>query len=78
MVNVLFYIQIREMHKTKGYKKRRTNMFVYRIGFNGNDETEVDAESVSEAIEIARVIAMESGYEEFLIEYIDFYGEVKD
>lgn len=53
-------------------------MFVYRIGFNGNDETEVDAESVSEAIEIARVIAMESGYEEFLIEYIDFYGEVKD
>lgn len=53
-------------------------MFVYRIGFNGNDETEVDAMSVEEAIEIAKVIAMESGYEEFLIEYIDFYGEVKD
>ena len=42
---------------------------VYRVGFNGNDETEVDAESADEALELAKIIAKESGLH-FALDYI--------
>lgn len=50
---------------------------VYRVGFNGNDETEVDAANEDEAIELAKIVAAESGLG-FNLDYVEFYGPVKD
>ena len=52
-------------------------LIVYRIGFNGNDETEVDALNVNEAVELARTIAVENDLE-FEIDYIETCGYVND
>lgn len=43
---------------------------VYRVGFNGNDETEVDAVDEIEAIELAKTIAKESGAN-FSLDYVE-------
>ena len=43
---------------------------IYRVGFNGNDETEVDAKDENEAIELARAIAKENGLD-FILDYIE-------
>lgn len=48
-------------------------LIVYRIGFNGNDETEVDAKDEKEAIELAKAIAEESGLD-FNLDYIEPCG----
>ena len=48
-------------------------LIVYRIGFNGNDETEVDAKDEHEAVKLARTIAKESGLE-FNLDYIEPCG----
>lgn len=46
---------------------------VYRVGFNGNDETEVNAKDEYEAIKLAKAIAKESGLE-FNLDYIEPCG----
>lgn len=48
-------------------------MIIYRVGFNENDETEVDAMCEDEAVEIAKSIAEESGLE-FHLDYVECYG----
>lgn len=48
-------------------------LMVYRVGFNGNDETEVDAACEDEAIELAKMIAKESG-QKFELDYVDLVG----
>lgn len=50
---------------------------VYRIGFNGNDETEVDAIDEKEALELAMTIAMENGLG-FNLDYIEPCGYSKE
>lgn len=50
---------------------------VYRVGFNGNDETEVDAMCEDEAIELAMVVASESGVG-FELDYVESCGYVVD
>lgn len=52
-------------------------LIVYRIGFNGNDETEVDAMCEDEAVELAKTVAAESGLE-FNLDYVEACGYVKD
>ena len=52
-------------------------LIVYRIGFNGNDETEVDAMCEDEAIELAKMVAKESGLE-FNLDYVEHCGYVED
>lgn len=49
----------------------------YRVGFNDTDETEVDAFSEEEAIELAETIAKESG-EKFKFDYIVECGPTED
>lgn len=46
---------------------------VYHVGFNGNDETEVDAMCEEEAIELAKTVAMESGLP-FNLDYVEYRG----
>ena len=48
-------------------------LIVYRVGFNDGDETEVDAESETEAIELAKTIATESGVG-FELDYVEPCG----
>lgn len=48
---------------------------VYRIGFNGNDETEVNAVNEKEALELAKMVAKESGVE-FNLDYIESCGKL--
>lgn len=43
---------------------------VYRVGFNGNDETEVNAECEDEAVELAKMIARESNLH-FSLDYVE-------
>ena len=50
---------------------------VYRIGFNGNDETEVDAIDEKEALELAKMVAKESGVE-FNLDYIEPCGYAEE
>ena len=45
-------------------------MIIYRVGFNENDDTEVDAMCEDEAVEIAKSIAEESGLE-FQLDYVE-------
>ena len=52
-------------------------LIVYRVGFNGNDETEVDAECEDEAVELAKTIATESGLE-FNLDYVESCGYVEN
>lgn len=52
-------------------------LIVYRVGFNGNDETEVDAMCEDEAIELANTIAVESGLE-FNLDYVECIGYVEN
>jgi hypothetical protein len=52
-------------------------LIVYRIGFNGNDETEVDATREDEAVELAKMIATENGLE-FELDYVQYCGYIKD
>lgn len=52
-------------------------LIVYRVGFNGDDETEVDATCEEEAIELARMVAKESGVG-FELDYVESYGYVND
>lgn len=47
-----------------------SKLIVYRVGFNGNDETEVDAINENEAIELARMVASESGVD-FELNYVE-------
>lgn len=46
---------------------------VYRVGFNGNDETEVDAMCEDEAVELAKIVATESRLE-FNLDYVESCG----
>lgn len=48
-------------------------LIVYRVGFNGNDETEVDAICEDEAVELAKIVAKESGLS-FELDYVESYG----
>ena len=48
---------------------------IYRVGFNGNDETEVDAKDENEAIELAMMVAKESGVG-FNLDYIEPCGNL--
>lgn len=50
---------------------------VYRVGFNGNDETEVDAMCEDEAVELAKMVAKESGVS-FELDYVEACGYVND
>lgn len=52
-------------------------LIVYRIGFNGNDETEVNAKNGCEALELAREIATENGLE-FVWDYIEPCGYAEE
>lgn len=52
-------------------------LIVYHVGFNGNDVTEVDAASEYEAIELAKIVAKESGLE-FKLDYVEPCGYAKD
>ena len=59
----------------KGFMDK--GLIVYHVGFNGNDETEVDAASECEAVELAKTIANESGLD-FKLDYIEPCGYVKE
>lgn len=50
-----------------------SKLTTYLVGFNGNDETEVDAECESEAIELAKMVAQESGVG-FKLDYVEEVG----
>lgn len=50
---------------------------IYRVGFNGNDETEVHAASEDEAIDLAGMVADESGVD-FDLNYVTVCGTVED
>lgn len=50
-------------------------LMVYRVGFNGNDETEVHAMCEDEAVELAKMVASESGLE-FELDYVEYCGYV--
>ena len=52
-------------------------LIVYRVGFNGNDETEVDATCEDEAVDLAIMIAKESGVG-FEPDYVEAYGYAKE
>lgn len=47
-----------------------SELSVYHVGFNGNDETEVDAATEEEAIELAKVVAKEDGVG-FELDYVE-------
>ena len=53
----------------------KERLTVYRIGFNGNDETEVDAIDEKEALELAKEIAKENGLG-FNLDYIEPCGNL--
>lgn len=55
--------------------KMDEKLIVYRVGFNDGDETEVDARSETEAIELAKTIATESGVG-FELDYVESCGFV--
>lgn len=61
----------------KQINKNNENLIVYHVGFNGNDETEVDALNAEEAIELAKVVAKESGVE-FELDYVYSCGYAKN
>lgn len=61
----------------KQMNKNDENLIVYHVGFNDNDETEVDALNAEEAIELAKVIAKESGVE-FELDYVYSCGYAKN
>lgn len=50
---------------------------VYRVGFNGNDETEVDAENADEALELAKMVAKESNLH-FSLDYIEVCSYINE
>lgn len=52
-------------------------LIVYRVGFNGNDETEVDAIDKNEALELAKMVATESGLD-FELDYIEACGYAEE
>ena len=52
-------------------------LIVYRVGFNGNDETEVDATCKEEAVELAKMVATENGLR-FELDYVEFCGYAKE
>ena len=55
----------------------RNELTIYRVGFNGNDETEVHAEYEDEAVEIAKEIAREDGMD-FELDYVEACGLVNE
>lgn len=61
----------------KQMNKNDENLIVYHVGFNGNDETEVDALNAEEAIELAKVVAKESEVE-FELDYVYSCGYAKN
>jgi len=52
-------------------------LIVYHVGFNGNDETEVDATCEKEAIELAKTVARESGVD-FKLDYVEIIGYAEE
>lgn len=54
--------------------KSNEKCYIYHVGFNGNDQTEVDATCESEAIELAKTVAKESGLD-FKLDYVEIYAE---
>ena len=52
-------------------------LIVYHVGFNGNDETEVDATCEDEAIELAKMVATENGLR-FEPDYVESCGYAKE
>ena len=48
-------------------------LIIYHVGFNNGDETEVDATCKKEAIELAEIIAFESGLD-FNLDYVEYCG----
>lgn len=62
---------------TKNDEVEKEKLIVYRVGFNGDDVTEVDATCEDEAIELAKMVARESGVG-FELDYIESYGYAED
>ena len=58
------------------YKLKGSNLTTYRVGFNGDDVTEVDATCEEEAIELAKTVATENGLE-FQLDYVEPYDSIE-
>ena len=48
-----------------------TGTLTYRIGFNGNDETELDAKNMSELEELWRSLCLEFGCKANSVDYVE-------